>query len=186
MPIIHRASLRTTRMTAVRDDYDSGAGAGNLVLGTSGMAAELVSIPLDDPSGTISGDVLTLSGFPKDGTASGNGKLLEAKITNSSDVTISSGLTVGLNSTVAPVWAGTTAYVAGDYRSNGANIYKCVTGGTSAGSGGPTGTGTGITDGGVTWDWYCVASANVQMNNIEVNNTQTVTVSASPTITHAS
>jgi len=51
----------------------------------------------------------------------------------------------------SPQWAITTAYSVDDVRYNGANVYICTTAGTSAGSGGPTGTGTSITDGTVTW-----------------------------------
>lgn len=50
-------------------------------------------------------------------------------------------------------WAISTAYVLEDRRVNGGGVYVCVTAGTSAGSGGPTGTGTGITDGTVVWDY---------------------------------
>src|ERR1017187_9882821 len=46
----------------------------------------------------------------------------------------------------ATSWAGTTGYVNGDIRKNGSNVYRCETPGTSAGSGGPTGTGDAITD----------------------------------------
>lgn len=52
-------------------------------------------------------------------------------------------------------WAPTTAYVAtagsASVVTNGGRVYVCVVGGTSAGSGGPTGTGTAIVDGGATW-----------------------------------
>lgn len=53
-------------------------------------------------------------------------------------------------------WAPTTAYVAtvgapSIVTNDGGRIYACTTGGTSAGSGGPTGTGTAITDGGAVW-----------------------------------
>src|SRR5690606_26002453 len=40
---------------------------------------------------------------------------------------------------------------AGTLKTNGGNVYEVVTGGTSAGSGGPTGTGTSIIDGTVEW-----------------------------------
>ncbi len=56
-------------------------------------------------------------------------------------------------------WADTTAYVADDVVENsaagapGTNIYVCTGAGTSAGSGGPTGDTSGITDGSVTWDY---------------------------------
>lgn len=51
----------------------------------------------------------------------------------------------------APAWVISTAYVADQLVSNGGNIYRCVTAGTSAGSGGPSGTGNAITDNTVTW-----------------------------------
>lgn len=53
-------------------------------------------------------------------------------------------------------WTISTAYVVGDHAVNDTSpvkIYICTTGGTSAGSGGPTGTGTGISDGSVVWDY---------------------------------
>jgi hypothetical protein len=59
----------------------------------------------------------------------------------------------GVTINAATAWAATTAYSVGDLRQNGspANIYRCITAGTSAASGGPTGTGTSISDGTVTW-----------------------------------
>jgi hypothetical protein len=54
-------------------------------------------------------------------------------------------------------WVGATAYSAGDRVVNGANQYRCTTGGNSAASGGPTGTGGSITDGTVTWAFEGVA-----------------------------
>ncbi len=54
---------------------------------------------------------------------------------------------------LASIWTITTAYAVGDIRSNDTptNIYRCTIAGTSAGSGGPTGEGTAIVDGTVTW-----------------------------------
>lgn len=53
----------------------------------------------------------------------------------------------------ATAWAPTTAYSTGDIVTNDTpdRIYVVTVAGTSAGSGGPTGTGTAITDGSVTW-----------------------------------
>lgn len=53
-----------------------------------------------------------------------------------------------------PTWTANTAYVLGNYVNNGGQIYVCAVGGTSAGSGGPTGTGAGIIDNTVTWNWH--------------------------------
>jgi uncharacterized phage protein gp47/JayE len=51
---------------------------------------------------------------------------------------------------VAP-WVALTAYVVGDRVTNDDNVYECTDAGTSAGSGGPTGTDTAIVDDGVIW-----------------------------------
>lgn len=51
-------------------------------------------------------------------------------------------------------WAPSTAYSLNAVRINDSGkAYVCTTAGTSAGSGGPTGTGTGITDGTAVWSW---------------------------------
>lgn len=58
--------------------------------------------------------------------------------------------------TTAPQWKPLTAYSAlqnGQVVFNSPNFYVCKVSGTSAGAGGPTGTGTGIVDGTVTWDF---------------------------------
>lgn len=51
-------------------------------------------------------------------------------------------------------WQASSQYIVGDVVKNGANVYVCITGGISAASGGPTGTGTNITDGTVVWNFY--------------------------------
>lgn len=56
------------------------------------------------------------------------------------------------NSTITS-WAANTAYGVGTYRKNGTTIYICVVAGTSAASGGPTGTGTSIVDGSGSLRW---------------------------------
>ena len=57
--------------------------------------------------------------------------------------------------TIAAVaaWASGTVYAAGARRTNGGNVYQCTTGGTSAGSGGPTGTGSAIADNTAVWKY---------------------------------
>lgn len=51
----------------------------------------------------------------------------------------------------ATAWAISTVYVVGDIRTNASRIYRCITNGTSAGSGGPTTTSTDITDNTAHW-----------------------------------
>jgi len=45
-----------------------------------------------------------------------------------------------------------------DYVINGANIYECITAGTSAASGGPSGTSSSITDGTAVWCWRRISA----------------------------
>lgn len=99
MAVNYSAATKTARMTAVRDTIDAGPAAGVLQLGTAGMALVLATIPLNDPSGTISGNVLTLAGFPKtDSSADATGIAAAARIRDSNGNDVITGLTVGLGS----------------------------------------------------------------------------------------
>lgn len=96
MPVTYSTAVKTARMTAVRDQIDAGTGAGILQIGTTGMGTVLAEITLNDPSGTISGAVLTLSGFPKsDTSANATGTAAAARIRDSSGTDVITGLTVG-------------------------------------------------------------------------------------------
>ena len=100
MTVIYSAATKTARMTAVRDQIDAGTGAGILQIGTTGMATILAEITLNDPSGTISGSVLTLSGFPKsDTSANATGTAAAARVRDSSGTDVITGLTVGTSGT---------------------------------------------------------------------------------------
>lgn len=83
---------------------------------------------------------------------------------------------------VPTVWAITTAYVATpgarSVVSNDGRKYICITGGVSAGAGGPTGVGTDITDGGAHWRFL---GANLIIGNRElaVHDTSRTTILSS-------
>jgi hypothetical protein len=66
-----------------------------------------------------------------------------------------------VSTAAAAAWLPTTAYSATNLVINGGLVYTCTVGGTSASSGGPTGTGSGITDGTVTWNFLGTAFATV-------------------------
>lgn len=55
-------------------------------------------------------------------------------------------------------WVAGQAYCLRDYVINNANIYECITAGTSAGSGGPSGTSSSITDGTIVWCWRRISA----------------------------
>ena len=95
MAVDYRASLKTTRMQAVRDDIDSGAGAATLEICSASFAAVLVTFTLSDPASTVSGSVLTLAGMPKTANASAGGTAAVARIKESGGTVIVNNLTVG-------------------------------------------------------------------------------------------
>jgi len=100
--------------------------------------------------------------------------------------------------TIGVEWTVATAYILNNEVFNGSNIYLVTTAGTSAAapSNGPTGTGTSITDGTVTWEYKgpkATATAVVtdeKVTSITVTNkgnhytgTPTVTIAAPPAAT---
>lgn len=95
MAVTYAAGVKTARMNAVKDAIDAGAAAGKLEIGTAGMAAVLVTITLADPASTVAGSVLTLAGTPKSGTATGAGTAAAARIRDSNNADVATGLTVG-------------------------------------------------------------------------------------------
>lgn len=106
MGVIYRSNERTNRMNVVNDainskTYAAGTGtgsAGSLVIGTSalsGATGVLATITLQNPAGTVSGDVLTLAGVPLSATASASGTAAKAEIRNNAGTVICGNLTVG-------------------------------------------------------------------------------------------
>ena len=67
----------------------------------------------------------------------------------------------GATATISiPAWQANTAYAINDQVTNDSGkVYTCDQAGTSAGSGGPTGTGADITDNGARWDHTTVVAA---------------------------
>jgi hypothetical protein len=98
MAVTYPTAVKNARMTAVRDLIDAGSGPGVLQIGTTGMGTVLIEVTLDDPSGTVTGDVLSLSNFPRsDTSANATGTAAAARIRDSSGTDVITGLTVGLS-----------------------------------------------------------------------------------------
>jgi hypothetical protein len=117
-------------------------------VGTGGVAATI-----DDDRSTISTPfIAAVAGAPTTGTVN---------VTSSGN-----NLLVQVQGFAPPsAWQPTTGYTHGngsstvsDFVTNGGNVYVCKTTGTSAGSGGPTGTGANITDGTAHWTFVAVGS----------------------------
>lgn len=80
----------------------------------------------------------------------------------SNDQGIRFALDANVTIAAATAWAGSTSYSVGDLVTNDSNIYVCTVAGTSAGSGGPTGTGDGIVDNTVTWNFVGDGTGTVE------------------------
>lgn len=159
----------------------TGLASGTVEILDAGVVV-LASAGLGTP--TASGAVTTIGGFPKTVTAAASGTAASARYRNSAAADWKTGMPVGLSSAAAPAWAVSTAYIAGDKRTAGANQYNCTTPGTSSASGsGPTGTGSGITDGTVVWAYISPANAQVQLSSLDITSGQSVQVN-SAILTH--
>jgi hypothetical protein len=94
-------TIKTTRMTAVKDAVDAGAGAGKLKIYSAGYAALLATFTCSDPCGSVAGDpaTLTFSGMPKATTGAADGTAAIARLTDSVDTMVREGMTVGTSGT---------------------------------------------------------------------------------------
>jgi hypothetical protein len=101
MAVTYSTAVKTARMTAVRDQIDAGGAAGKLEICSEAYASVLATITLGysgASTGTVSGAVLTLAGFPRSDTSADNtGTAAIARIRTSEDADVITGLTVGLS-----------------------------------------------------------------------------------------
>jgi hypothetical protein len=109
MAIIYSTAARNARLTGVVNTIDAGSGAGVLQIGTAAMATVLAEITLADPCGTVTGGVLTFSGFPRsDSSANATGVAAAARIRDSNGADVITGLTVGMTGSGADIILDTT------------------------------------------------------------------------------
>jgi len=88
----------------------------------------------------------------------------------------------GATITAVPGWAPTTVYTVGQRVTNGGNVYQCITGGTSAGSGGPTGQGNDITDNTVHWRFLGQGTGAIDVASEAVETGEVLAVSGTITV----
>jgi hypothetical protein len=82
-----------------------------------------------------------------------------------------------IQGTVSMSWAPSVSVIVGEHRTSGGNLYRCTTAGTTASSGGPTGTGGSITDGAAVWAYVQVGS-DMELSNTSIAVGQQVTITA--------
>jgi len=97
MSVTYTTALKAVRMTAVLAAINAGSGPGKLEIGTAGMASVLATLTFADPAGSVDGAVLTLDFDPdiSDTSADATGTAAAARIRDSDDNDVVTGLTVG-------------------------------------------------------------------------------------------
>ena len=100
-----------SRLNAVISNIDAGSSVGKIRL-LSPSAGTVSLIPLQKPSGTVGGGILTFSGLPLAGTTLLSTSIVAADIEDSTGTIVISGLTVG-QSTSYDILMGITLVSAG-------------------------------------------------------------------------
>lgn len=145
----------------------SGALPANCAAADAGTDLARAALP-SDWMAAASGGSKAKSGTWQDAAANANGLARHYRIY------ASNGTTCHVQGLVSMPWAASTPVQVGQQMHNGGNVYACTTAGTTASSGGPTGTGTGITDGGATWNY--VGPVEMTIDNVDIAVGQQVTV----------
>jgi hypothetical protein len=116
--------------------------AGNTTLATATYSATAFGAPT-----FIGADMQATASFTANINPVANGSCTFARHYKSDGTTVIADYRVG------SAWIASNVTAVGQYCTNGGNTYKCTTAGTTAASGGPTGTAAGIVDGTVTWNY---------------------------------
>lgn len=143
--------------------------SGNTLLGTVDFAATALSGSISTSGDNVVG---TLAFAASTFTTAAAGTATFARANNTTPAAV---IDLGVSSP----WLASTAVVLNQMASNGANLYICTTAGTTAASGGPTGTGTGITDGTAVWAYVQPGTASITLSNAAVTQSLTVTINTS-------
>jgi hypothetical protein len=149
-------------------EFRSGTLPANTAAADSGSALATLALPADWMA-AASGGSKALSGTWEDLSADAAGVITHFRLKASA--------TTRIQAICSDAWAGSKSYAVGRYVHNGGNVYRCTAGGVSAASGGPTGTGASITDGGVTWTFVQVGT-DMTLDNCDVAIGQRVTVTS--------
>jgi hypothetical protein len=149
-------------------EFRSGSIPANTAAADAGVALAVASLPADW-MGAASAGSKALLGTWEDNSADAAGIITHFRL--------KSGATTRIQGLCSDPWAPSRAYTVGHQVHNGGNVYRCTVAGTAAASGGPSGTGASIVDGGATWA-FVQAGTDVTLSNCAVNAGQPVTITA--------
>ena len=158
-------SIETTAGASPTLEIRSGVAPANAAAADTGTVLATLALPADWMGAAAAGSKAK-SGTWQDLTADATGL--------GGHFRIKQGATCHIQGLVSQAWTISTAYLLNQQANNGGNVYRCTTAGTSAGSGGPTGTGTGITDGTAVWNY--VGTADMIVDNSSFVAGQSFTV----------
>jgi hypothetical protein len=157
-------SMEATMGTSVTCEFRTGLPPANCAAADSGTLVGTINLPTDYMA-NASARTKGIAGSWST-TAAANGLIGHFRMKGSG--------TCDVQGVCAQTWQASTAYVVGQHAANGGNAYRCTTAGTSASSGGPTGTGGSISDGTVVWAY--IAPVDMLVDNTNVVSGQTVGV----------
>jgi hypothetical protein len=161
-------AIETTTGVSPTLELRTGAPPATAATADSGTVVATMALPSDWAAAAAAG-AKALAGTWQDLAADASGRVGHFRIKQ--------GATTHIQGLVSDAWQASRAYAVGDQVTNGGNLYRATAAGTSAGSGGPSGTGASITDGGVTWTFVQVGS-DISLNNATVNAGQLVNITA--------
>lgn len=166
MSLQYSTTVKNARLDAVETAIGTspilkirtGAPPANCAAADSGSVLASPTLP-SDWMAAASGGAKAKSGTWEDTSADATGKPSHFRIYDSG------GTTCHIQGIACGPWLASTAYALGDHLTNDSGkVFKCTTAGTSASSGGPTGTGVGITDGSAVWA-YVQAAADMALDS---------------------
>lgn len=149
-------------------EFRSGVMPANCAAADAGTVLSTMNLPADFMAAAAAG-AKAKSGTWEDTLADAGGLVTHFRMKNNA------GAVCHIQGLVAMPWAAATPVVVGQHMSNdGGKCYICTTAGTTAGAGGPTGTGAAIADGTAEWDYVGVADMEIVNVNVAVNQPVTV------------
>lgn len=157
--------------------YNTVVGEGNAATATATVSGGAVTgITITNP-GKLVGLItvalpLTITFISSEATTTAAATISSFSVSDYEITNPGSGYTSAPTVTIGTAWAASAAVSLGNQRANGGNVYTCTTAGTTAASGGPTGTGTGIVDGTAAWSYAGVqATATATVGTVTLGAT---------------
>lgn len=162
-------AIETTVGTTPKLQIYTGAIPADCATAASGTKLVDATLPSDWMAAAASGSKAK-SGTWEDTSADATGYAGYYRIVDSA------GTTCHVQGLCSQNWAASTAYALNQQVNNDSGkCYKCITAGTSAGSGGPTGTGSDITDGTAHWQYIGTNDMTLQNDSIAAGQDVVVT-----------